>query len=635
MKNRTKEDNLKTRAEQQLSKKELKKQRREMRLAEKDKKELLKYGVTRSEVINKLPKAKKGEKGVVRTFLSYFYRYWWVWPLFVLFVAGNVVIGYYSAYVIQSLTDFAYAAAWEQVFYYIIILLVITLVGYLISYLCSLGISYIRYKGTENIRTDLSRRVLNTESSAYRTLSSGEIISRITNEPNNLANQSAGILYSVQEIITQFSFVFYFLMLDWRLGLVMLAFLIIDFVCLKFYLRYRKIVNKRAKILNDKHTSYVGEFVRGSDDVKGLNIKKEANKKTQEITRNRFNSAFFGSLGMESRSTIMSSLNFLLSTLFFLFGVYLIMIGEISFGAISILILYRSKPQYISQMLNNLFSIIQDINISCERMYEIYTDKYPQEKFGDKTLDNFGGKVEFKNVWFKYDDKYILKNLSFEIEPKTSVGIVGKSGQGKSTILSLIPRLNDCTKGKVLLDGVDNKTLTEDALRRSVCLVSQSPYIFNTSIRENLLYAKEDATEEEIIDALKKAKLFDFVMSRPNKLETLVGEGGVVLSGGQKQRLAIARAFLKNSKLLLLDEATSALDNENQNEIKNSLDALKGVCTSVIVAHRLSTIVDCDVIYVLENGKITAKGKHKELLKTCASYRKLYEKEEQASREEG
>ena len=226
----------------------------------------------------------------------------------------------------------------------------------------------------------------------------------------------------------------------------------------------------------------------------------------------------------------------------------------------------------------------------------------------------------------------MLKSLSFEIQPKTSVGIVGKSGQGKSTILSLIPRLNDCTKGKVLLDGVDNKTLTEEALRSTVCLVSQSPYIFNATIKENLLYAKEDATDEQIIDALKKARLFDFVMDKPKKLDTMVGEGGITLSGGQKQRLAIARAFLKNSKLLLLDEATSALDNENQNEIKNSLDALKGVCTSVIVAHRLSTIVDCDVIYVLENGKITAKGTHKQLLKSCASYRKLYEKEEQASR---
>ena len=267
-------------------------------------------------------------------------------------------------------------------------------------------------------------------------------------------------------------------------------------------------------------------------------------------------------------------------------------------------------------------------------MNELFSeDKYPQEKFGKSELKHYSGEIRFKKVSFKYEDEIVLDNISFEVPAGKSLGIVGKSGEGKSTILSLINRLNDCESGQILLDDIDNRELTEEALRTNVCLVPQTPYIFNTTIRENLLYAKPDATEEELKTALQKAQIYDFIMSKPEGLDIMVGEGGIVLSGGQRQRLALARAFLKDSKLILLDEATSALDNKNQEDVKKVIAQMKDKCTFIIVAHRLSTIVDCDEIIVLDNHKIIAKGKHDELMETCPQYSDLYKLEKQITSE--
>ena len=243
-------------------------------------------------------------------------------------------------------------------------------------------------------------------------------------------------------------------------------------------------------------------------------------------------------------------------------------------------------------------------------------------------MQNAQGGVEFKNVAFSYNDEKVFEDLNLKIKPGECVGFVGKSGEGKSTILSLIPRLYDVDAGSVLIDGVDVRDLTKDSLRETVSVVSQSPYIFNMSIKENLKLVKPDATDAEIEDACKRAAIWDFIQSKPEGLNTMVGEGGVVLSGGQKQRIAIARAFLKQSRILLLDEATSALDNESQAEVKKAIKNMQKTCTIVIVAHRLSTVQDCDKIFVLENHKIVGKGSHEKLKQSCKAYKNLYKQEE-------
>ena len=222
----------------------------------------------------------------------------------------------------------------------------------------------------------------------------------------------------------------------------------------------------------------------------------------------------------------------------------------------------------------------------------------------------------------------MFENLSFKVEPNTSVAIVGKSGEGKTTIFNMLTRAYPHIGGEILVDGVEIGSLTEDSLRGAIAGVSQKPYLFNMSFRENLRLVRSSSTDEEIEDACKKAQLHDFIIEQPKGYDTIVGENGVVLSGGQAQRLAIARMFLKGSKIMLLDEATSSLDNESQGKVQKVLEGLRGNYTTLVVAHRLSTIVNCDKIILISNGKIMAEGKHKDLMKSSELYRELYAMEE-------
>ena len=204
---------------------------------------------------------------------------------------------------------------------------------------------------------------------------------------------------------------------------------------------------------------------------------------------------------------------------------------------------------------------------------------------------------------------------------------MGPSGSGKTTIFNLISSLERVDKGSITFDGVDINTLDKSSIRGNLSVISQNAYIFNMSIMDNLKVIKKNATEKEVKEACRLACLDDFIESLPNKYDTIVGEGGVTLSGGQKQRLAIARALLLKTEILLFDEATSALDNETQTKIQEAVSNLKGEYTILIIAHRLSTVIDADKIFVINDGKVEATGSHKILLKTSKTYQKLYEKE--------
>ena len=217
------------------------------------------------------------------------------------------------------------------------------------------------------------------------------------------------------------------------------------------------------------------------------------------------------------------------------------------------------------------------------------------------------------------------------VEPNKKIAVVGRSGNGKSTIFNLLLRYFDTTEGTVTIDGINIQDLTESSLRNNISIIRQSPFLFNLTILENFRLVKEDVTLEEVRNVCKRAYIDDYIMSLPNQYETVIGEGGINLSGGQKQRIAIARTLLLNTKIILFDEATSALDNESQEYIKKTIDDLVKDHTIVIVAHRLSTIVDADTIHVIEKGKLVGSGTHKRLLKNCKPYQNLYTAESEAS----
>lgn len=236
------------------------------------------------------------------------------------------------------------------------------------------------------------------------------------------------------------------------------------------------------------------------------------------------------------------------------------------------------------------------------------------------------GRVEFSHVDFAYDeDRQILKDVSFKLDSGKSMAIVGSSGAGKSTIINLIPRLYDVKGGSVFFDGVDVRELDLDFLRKNVGVVSQDTYLFNGSIRENLLYANTSATESDLIEACRKANIYDFIKAQEKGFDTMVGNRGLKLSGGEKQRISIARVLLKNPALLIFDEATSALDSISESKIQEAIDPIIKERTSILIAHRLSTILAADEIYVLKDGKIVEHGQHKDLVAAGGVYTELYE----------
>ena len=290
---------------------------------------------------------------------------------------------------------------------------------------------------------------------------------------------------------------------------------------------------------------------------------------------------------------------------------------------------YVYRYMWLIENINDLTQTYQKLIVSLSRVNEILQNRlYNDETFGNTKLLKSTGILEFKNVVFAYpNESSTLNNFNLVIEPNKKIAIVGKSGQGKSTLFNLITRIFDSNKGEILLDGINIKELTEEELRKNISIIRQEPFIFNKTIKENFMLINKKLTLKEIKKYCKMAYIDDYIMSLPKKYNTVLGEGGVNLSGGQKQRLSIARTLCKQSKVILFDEATSALDNQSQEYIKKSIDELVKEHTVVIVAHRLSTIIDADIIHIVDKGKIIASGTHDNLLKTNKIYQTLYETE--------
>ena len=271
--------------------------------------------------------------------------------------------------------------------------------------------------------------------------------------------------------------------------------------------------------------------------------------------------------------------------------------------------------------------------LSAERVYQLMnSNDFAREVFSGKRLETANGEIELKNVSFAYRNKGhapfpVLKDISLHVPAGGSAALIGRSGCGKSTILSLISRLYDPAGGSILLDGVNIMELDMDTVRNNIGIVTQSPYLFNMSLWDNFRLIKNDATDEDIMNVCKTACVHEDIMNLPEGYDTVIGEGGKMLSGGQCQRIALARALLKDYPVIMLDEATSALDNETQTAIRDAIRNMHGGRTVIMVAHRLSTVVNCGQLFYIEDGRVLASGTHEELLKTCEPYRKMYAEE--------
>ena len=385
---------------------------------------------------------------------------------------------------------------------------------------------------------------------------------------------------------------------------------------------------KEYRKMSEKNSGLISELVRGIRDIKVLNSTKDFMDKVMGKIRETNNDWMNINISQEKYTVASGSLKDLSNFFFIVFAIILIKTNHLTTDNLVVVYVYQSRMFNLLGSVTGFNEMLKRFTLASSRVFEIIDGKFKKEKFGKRHLNHIEGNFEFKNVYFSYDKKIpILKNLSFKIKANETVAFVGKSGGGKSTIFSLIDKMYDIDKGEILIDNINIDELDKDSIRNNISIITQSPYIFNFTIKENLKISKSNATDEEIIEACKVAQLHDFIMSLPKGYDTLVGEGGLTLSGGQRQRLAIARALLKQTEIILFDEATSALDNETQKGIQKAINNMKGTYTILIIAHRLSTVVDSDRLIVINDGKVDSEGSHEELLKSSKVYKELYENE--------
>ena len=284
--------------------------------------------------------------------------------------------------------------------------------------------------------------------------------------------------------------------------------------------------------------------------------------------------------------------------------------------------------QAINGAFNRLNEVLRQYTVSLARAKKAYAniivDKKIQDKENAKNLSIKDADITFQNINFSYGKNAIFKHFNLTINRAEKLGIVGLSGAGKTTICNLLLRMYDVQDGKILVNGIDIRDVTQDSLRKNISFVPQEATLFNRTIMENIRYAKPRATRAEVITAAKKANIHDFIIKLPKGYDTLVGNNGIKLSGGQRQRVSIARALLKNAPILILDEATSALDSENEMLIQKSLQKAMAGKTTLVIAHRLSTLKNMDRIVVIKNGKIMETGSHNQLLHKGGEYSKLW-----------
>ena len=479
-----------------------------------------------------------------------------------------------------------------------------------------------------NIEKDIIDKIHTFTNKTLDNTSTGTIIDRLDYDLSNISNIYFDILYRLTEFIKSIGIIVAIFIINPLVGILSILSLTIIFLIDNYQVyKVTNLIDDKNK-KNEKFTESITEVIRGMRDIKMLNIEKNTINKLDNQVDETIDSGF----KINKTTNILGKLASLIDDLTSLFNIsfYVFLISKGSLTISNALVLYNyysnisSFGGYIGQIMDN----INKFNISSERIKELFdNEKFATETFGTKHIKKVKGKFEFKSVHFGYKKNEVLKGVSFTVNPDETVAFVGKTGSGKTTIFNLLCKMYDIDKGEILIDNININELDKNTIRGNITVISQSPYIFNMSIKENLKLVKPNLTNKEMKEALKTACLYDFVESLPDKYDTILGEGGVTLSGGQKQRLAIARAFIQKTEIILFDEATSALDNETQEKITKAINNMKKEYTIMIIAHRLSTIINADKIFFLNKGKIECSGTHEYLLKHSKEYKKLYETE--------
>ncbi|MCE1164108.1 MAG: ABC transporter ATP-binding protein/permease [Bacteroidetes bacterium] len=500
------------------------------------------------------------------------------------------------------------------------------LTGFVQSYL----MQTIENKMVVKLRMQLYERINQMSLRFFTQEKTGNLLSRMTNDITNIQSGISALFYDLlKEPLVIIIFLFLALSISWQMTVIaFIVFPITVFLISKIgsSLRRRsiRVQEKLSDLLN-----IISETIYGAKVIRIFSAEKYRNN----IFRNELSKFYHLTMRSVRASELTSPLT---ETLSIISGVLVIW-----FGGREIIINNNLKPEEFLGFLFILFQIIPPVkNLStvynrlqksfpsAERIFEIID--HPLEvknEAGALKTDSFTKSIEFKNVSFGYEkDKPVLEGINLTIDKSQIVAIVGSSGAGKSTMADLISRFYDVSKGEIFLDDRDIRDIDLESLRKLICIVPQEIILFNDTIRNNIVFGKENVNEETLVEMCRYANAHEFIMNTEKGYDTVIGERGLKLSGGQKQRLSIARALLRNPQILILDEATSSLDNESEKLVQEALDKLMFNRTSIVIAHRLSTIINADRIYVLSGGKIVQEGAHKELISDDRGlYKKLYD----------
>ena len=515
----------------------------------------------------------------------------------------------------------------NDVLIFMVGLIVITfLLKNIFNYMSMFFITYLRNGVVKNIRNDIYKSIIKLSLSFYSEKKRGDIVARISSDVQELDHS----FLSIFELIVKDPLMVLFTLLSMFLISPKLSIFVIVFIPICGFVI--SLVGKSLRRKSLKVQKEQGQFISLVDEtLSGMKILKifNAEEKFQKKFMNSTIRFYKFSNSVLNRKNLASPLSEFLG-ITAIAGVLwvggMMVLKENSLDA-SAFIVYLGLAYNIltpAKSLSRATYKVKKATAAAERIFDVIdNDTIIPENKNAIEINSFDHNIEIKNMSFSYENDVVINNLNLIIPKGSSVALVGQSGSGKSTLANLICRFYDTQKGEIRFDNTDIKNLKKESLRKMIGLVTQDSILFNDTIKNNLLIAKEDATNDEIINCLKVANAWEFVKKLPKKIDTNIGDSGNKLSGGQKQRLSIARAVLKNPPILVLDEATSALDSESEKLVQTALDNLMKDKTSIVIAHRLSTVQNSEKIIVLDKGQIIESGKHKELMKKDGVYSNL------------
>jgi len=568
---------------------------------------------------------------------KYIFRSWYALLLSVTCMLVSTYLQVYipkiSGAIIKNILE---AGDFRALLYLVMQSIALTCLLGVFSFLQRYANSYFSQKVVYDIRNDLYKAVQRQSFAFFDRTETGQIMSRATTDIDRIR----GFLgFHITSLIGSI-----FLLIGIMLSMLSIS-LVLTLFCLSitplltvvfmfFGKRIRDVVHK-AREQYGTLTSVLWENVSGVRTIRSL--------ATEDYERQKFhnlNKAYYQSMlqAVRLRSAFMPISTLLsgsITAFIYWYGGLQVIGNQLTIDQLFVFSTYAAMLTQPISRIGDVWSSYQRMAAAGERIFEII-DAMPdiKDKPGAIEMPPIKGHVIFENVSFGYDNNHlILKNVSFEVKPGETVALLGPTGSGKSTIIRLIPRFYDPTHGRILIDGYDIRDVKVESLRRQIGIVSQEIFLFNATIKENIAFGKPNATMDEIINAAKIAKAYDFIMELPQGFNTIVGEGGITLSGGQKQRIAIARALLMNPRILILDDSTSSVDVNTEYEIQQALSTLLKDRTTFIITQRISSIRNADKIIVLNNGEIVEEGTHEELIRKRGLYYKIYQSLFEAQKE--